>query len=98
MVESERVGSLLRRNGFEDPHARGVKDVNHSWRFNGDIDPLQRPIEGNNVGCDTKVSDQRDISGIQVDRHQLHLVTRRERLSRAGSMNQDMRFLYVTLE
>src|SRR5436309_14160117 len=84
MVEGERVGSFLRRDGFEDLHSPHVKDVNHSGRSDGDIDTPQRAIEEDNIGRATEVTDQTDLPGIQVDRHQLPLVTGTEELSRTG--------------
>src|SRR2546426_1183691 len=84
MIEGERVSSFLRRDGFEDLHSPHVKDVNHSGRSDGDIGTPQRPIEEDNIGRATEVTDQTDLPGIQVDRHQLPLVTGTEELSRTG--------------
>src|SRR5207247_11100619 len=81
MVEGERVGSLLRRDGFEDLHSPHVKDVNHSGRSDGDIDTPQRAIKEDNIGRATEVTDQTDLPGMQVDRHPLPLVTGTEESS-----------------
>src|SRR2546426_10019770 len=59
MIEGERVSSFLRRDGFEDLHSPHVKDVNHSGRSDGDIGTPQRPIEEDNIGRATEVTDQR---------------------------------------
>src|SRR2546427_13288656 len=84
MVEGERVGSFLRRDGFEDLHSPHGKEVTHSGRSARDIDTPQRLIEEDNIGRATEVADQTDLPGIQVDRHQLPLVTGTEELSRTG--------------
>src|SRR5437899_7262234 len=98
IVEGERVGSFVRRPGFDDSHAPRVKDVNHSWESNGDIETPQLPIEEDNVGWATEVPDQTDLSGIQVNRHQLPLVTGAEELSRTGIQIKAMGSLGGNLE
>src|SRR2546427_12188668 len=90
MVEGERVGSFLRRDGFEDLPAPHVKNVNHSGRSDGDVDTPQRAIEEDNIGRATEVTDQTDLPGIQVDRPHLPLVTGTEELSRTAGQIKEM--------
>src|SRR2546426_2348381 len=71
MVEGERVGSLLRRDGFEALHSPHVKDVNHSGRSDGDIDTPQRPIEEDNIGRATEVPIQTTFPGIKWNANKL---------------------------
>src|SRR5881296_3945272 len=84
MVEGERVGYVLRRDGFEDLHSPLANVVNHAGGSDGYIDTPQRAIAEDNIRRATEVTDQTDLPGIQVDRHQLPLVTGTEELSRTG--------------